>query len=182
MHCSEKRGLCKLKMSNKMLQNLPYYFWNKKTQIYFFFISSNFGFRKSKWKLNKKYLGFLIPKYGKFWSISLDNFIKHIPIISEECYLYNVYVIVGTSNGSSFPCMYYGHIKTRIICSSLLSKVNILPTKHTQKIFTIHFTYLFTTTWSGPLQKHISNQNHETKSGISVGVGTTTFRKYVGIF
>ena len=28
---------------------------------------------------------YLFQKYGKFWSVSLDNFIKHKPFISEEC-------------------------------------------------------------------------------------------------
>ena len=33
---SEMRGLCLMKLSGEMLQNLPH-FWNKKTQIVFFF-------------------------------------------------------------------------------------------------------------------------------------------------
>ena len=36
-------------------------------------------------KTKKILLGLLTPKYGKFWSISLDNFIKQNPHISEEC-------------------------------------------------------------------------------------------------
>ena len=78
---------------------LPY-FWNKKTQIYvafFVFISSNFGFvtadaliyvniidcihcNKSKVAQNEKQNPiwvFLFQKYGKFWSVSLELFIKH---------------------------------------------------------------------------------------------------------
>ena len=34
-HFSEIRGLCLMKWSSKMLQNLPY-FWNKKTQVVYF--------------------------------------------------------------------------------------------------------------------------------------------------
>ena len=57
-HSSEIRGLCLMKLSIKMLQNLLYILENK------------------------------IPnRNGKFWSILLDNFIKfkHKPLISEEC-------------------------------------------------------------------------------------------------
>ena len=28
---------------------------------------------------------FIFQKYGKFWSVSLEHFIKHKPYISEEC-------------------------------------------------------------------------------------------------
>ena len=35
VHSSEIRGLCFLKLSSEMLQNLPY-FWNTKTKIVFF--------------------------------------------------------------------------------------------------------------------------------------------------
>ena len=35
-------------------------------------------------KPEKNYLGFLIPKICKFWSVSLGHFIKHKPLISEE--------------------------------------------------------------------------------------------------
>ena len=43
-HSSEIiRGLCLMKLSRQILQNLPY-FWNKKTQKVFFSILSNFGF------------------------------------------------------------------------------------------------------------------------------------------
>ena len=32
---------------------------------------------------------FVFPKYGKFWSISLGQIIKHKPLISEEWYTTN---------------------------------------------------------------------------------------------
>ena len=38
LHSSEIRGLCLMKCSSGMLQNLPY-FWNMKTHIVIFFIS-----------------------------------------------------------------------------------------------------------------------------------------------
>ena len=37
-------------------------------------------------KNEKNYnMGFLFQKYGKFWSVSRGHFIKHKPLISEEC-------------------------------------------------------------------------------------------------
>ena len=39
MHSSEIRGLCLMKCSSKMLQNLPY-FWNTKTHVVFLFFIS----------------------------------------------------------------------------------------------------------------------------------------------
>ena len=36
-------------------------------------------------KNEKNSLGFLIQKYGKFWNVLLEHFIKHKPLISEEC-------------------------------------------------------------------------------------------------
>ena len=39
-----------------------------------------------KWKTEKGTLGFCIYiKYGKFWSLALELFIKHKPLFSEEC-------------------------------------------------------------------------------------------------
>ena len=88
-----------MKMSSERLKNVPY-FWNKKNQIVLsFFIIYQFRstliyltvdddtllkiLRCLKWK--KTSLGFLIlKKWGKFWSISVVNFIKHEPLISEE--------------------------------------------------------------------------------------------------
>ena len=40
--------------------------YEKSSSFFHFFILSNFG-------------------YGKFWSVLIDNFIKHKPLISEEC-------------------------------------------------------------------------------------------------
>ena len=88
LHSSEIRGLCLMKLSNNMLQNLLY-FSNKKSQIVFF--------RFSIWatldvlkvsqieKRKKTSWVFLFQKYSKFWSALLDNFIKHKSLISEEC-------------------------------------------------------------------------------------------------
>ena len=66
-HSSEIWGLCLMKCSSEMLQNLAY-FWNKKTQLVLY-----------NWV-------FLFQKYAKFWSVSLENFIKHKNLISEECW------------------------------------------------------------------------------------------------
>ena len=105
-HSSEIKGLCLMKCSSETFQNLPY-FWNKKTQTVFFFI---FHFEQlwicnsrcpdlcwhrpghpllqiqssSKWKMKTTIWVFLFQIYGKFWSVSLDNFIKHKPPISEK--------------------------------------------------------------------------------------------------
>ena len=39
-------------------------------------------------KNRESHFGFsYIKKYGKFWSISLGHFIKHKPLISEECFI-----------------------------------------------------------------------------------------------
>ena len=38
----------------------------------------------SKWKKEIFCFVFLFQKYDKFWSVLLDNFIKHKPPISEE--------------------------------------------------------------------------------------------------
>ena len=47
-----------MKSSRETLKNLPY-FWNTKKKLF--------------------------QKHSKFWSVSLGYFIKHKPLISEEC-------------------------------------------------------------------------------------------------
>ena len=37
-----------------------------------------------KWKTKKTTCIFVFQKYGKIWSVSLEHFIKHKPLISEE--------------------------------------------------------------------------------------------------
>ena len=81
-HSSEKntRGLCLLKLSCKILQNFLY-LWNKKTQKGLFFISSAQIGQKTSWV-------FFFKKYiSNFWSTSIDNDIKHKPLISEEWWI-----------------------------------------------------------------------------------------------
>ena len=72
VHSSEIRGLCLMKLSSEMLQNLPC-FWNKKPQLVFdVFISSNFGFiTVDAILVYVYYLGFLFPN---IWQI-----LKHFP-------------------------------------------------------------------------------------------------------
>ena len=91
VHSSEIRVLYLMKLSSKTLQC-----WNVKTHVVFvlFFISCYFIFfyvdidqeEKIAWnETRKKLCGFLVfQKYGKYWSVPLDNLIKHITLISEE--------------------------------------------------------------------------------------------------
>ena len=59
-----------------MPQNLPY-FWNT-TWV--------FVYRRNKVAQNEKnYMGFHVPK---IWHILLGNFLKHKPLIPEECHMY----------------------------------------------------------------------------------------------
>ena len=50
-------------------------------------ILSNFGF------FLLVTLASIKENYGKLWSVSLDNFIKHNPFISEECFWYYIMVV-----------------------------------------------------------------------------------------
>ena len=47
-------------------------------------------------------MGFLIPKQGKFWSVSLEHFIKHKHLISEEWLLSSLLVGFWRSNMSHY--------------------------------------------------------------------------------
>ena len=71
LHSSKIRGLCLMKLSSEMLEKFT-----------IFFISSNFGFCNS-WFPSPKLLE--MKNMVNFSNISLDNFIKHKPLISEEC-------------------------------------------------------------------------------------------------
>ena len=101
LHSSQFEGLCSTKSSSKMLQNLPY-FWNTKNHIVFFifhFVLLYFSLMNAlvyvecrhAWneKRKKNYISwdFVFQKYGKFWSILLEHFIKHKYLISEEWYI-----------------------------------------------------------------------------------------------
>ena len=74
-----------MKMSSERLQNVPY-FWNKKTQIVLITVGNDILLQNLKMlEMKKKKKTFSnFKKYGKFYSISLVNFIKHEPLISEE--------------------------------------------------------------------------------------------------
>ena len=66
VHSSEIRGLCLLKL---YMDQGP----GKKSKV------------ARNAKREKNNLGFLIfQKFGQVWNISLDNFIKHNPLISDE--------------------------------------------------------------------------------------------------
>ena len=67
LHSSQFQGLRSTKNSSETLQNLPY-FWNTKTNIVFF-----------------RTRVFVFQKYGKFWNILPEFFIKHKPFNCEEC-------------------------------------------------------------------------------------------------
>ena len=98
VHSSQFQDLCSKKSSTETLQNLPY-FWNKKTLIIGFFsfcycVCPSLSWHspghpllqiQSCWKGKKpkNIWLFLFQKYGKFWSVSRDNFIKHKPLISD---------------------------------------------------------------------------------------------------
>ena len=77
-HCSEKRGLFLMKWDSQMASKFAMSLEDETTQIVYRFCFSC---------VTKKYQRFLYSKNmdGKFWSISLGHFIKHKPLISEEC-------------------------------------------------------------------------------------------------
>ena len=55
-------------------------FFGKRKRNYFFLFLSKFGF------IIKDTIWILLQNYGKIWcNIPFDNFIKYIPLISEEC-------------------------------------------------------------------------------------------------
>ena len=65
-------GMRWIKMSRKMLQNLAY-FRNKKTQVVFFFILSNFGYAiVRRWPWFQSLTIFLIPKICQTFSLSTN--------------------------------------------------------------------------------------------------------------
>ena len=70
-HSSEIRDLC----PSKILQNLPY-FWNMKTYAKKKYTAQN--------EKRKNLRGFSYSK--NMASVSLGHFIKHKPLISEECH------------------------------------------------------------------------------------------------
>ena len=72
-------------------------------------------------KNEKKYMGFVFQKYGKFWSILLGNFIKHNPLISEECYLY----FYLQSSCMILPSILFFHIFFLEISPTLTSKTHL---------------------------------------------------------
>ena len=70
-------------------------FRNKRFMFYDIDQSIHYGEEKvARNKKRKNYMSsvFIFQKYGKFWSISLDHFIKHKPPISEECIGWSVFV------------------------------------------------------------------------------------------
>ena len=84
-----------MKWSRETLHNLPY-FWNSKTThvIFLVFFSKRKKTPKTTW-------AFICQKYGKCWSIFLDNFIKHKPDISEEWSRTKIDVLKKNSNRTS---------------------------------------------------------------------------------
>ena len=68
-HSPEIRGLCSTKCSSETLQNLLYFMYKKTTLV------------------------FLYIKYSKFWSVSLEHFVKRKPLIYEECQMEEMIVL-----------------------------------------------------------------------------------------
>ena len=58
-------------------------------------------------------MGFPIPKKGKFWSISLEHFIKHKPLFSEEWVVY----VCGFSYCFCLLKLYQQNAAGKIMCS-----------------------------------------------------------------
>ena len=93
LYSSDLRGLCLKKLSTH--QNLPYWFGKMRyTKIVFFLISSNFESTVSnpnllEMKYEENNFSFhIIPKLWQFLKKSVlakGHFIKHKPLISEEC-------------------------------------------------------------------------------------------------
>ena len=82
VHSSKIKGLCLMKWPSETLQNLPY----TKSQVVFFSIIFTNEYPGLCQHRPGHSLGvFIFQKYGKIWSVSLGHFIKHIPLISEEC-------------------------------------------------------------------------------------------------
>ena len=104
IHSSEKTGFCSTFWPRETLQNLPC-LCKKETQVVFFlfFISSNFEFYPmnalvyvdihiymaklivTRNEKRKNYMGFLLRKHSKFWSVFLGQRVQHMHLISEEC-------------------------------------------------------------------------------------------------
>ena len=102
-HSSEIRGLCSTKCSSETLQNLLYFMYKKTHVVFFVFhfmqlyiftlwmpwsLSKNIKLHEIKTKKTTWVL--LLQKYGKFWSVSLEHFVEHKPLISEEWLTINI--------------------------------------------------------------------------------------------
>ena len=74
--------------------------WSISTQI----IASTVKNPKLPEMINKKYIWvFIFQKYGKFWSVSQHNFIKHKPLFSEEWQMTISFVFLGHLGGQHTP-------------------------------------------------------------------------------
>ena len=111
-----------MKSSRETLQNLPYFIKYENPKLlcpffilcYFIFslmvhrLGHSWGEKKwtsTKWKTEKATLGFCIYEIWQIWSISPGHFIKHKPLISEECiyvqYNDNVLLIMPLFKGGN---------------------------------------------------------------------------------
>ena len=70
-----------------------------------------------KWKKKKTTWVFVFQKYGKCWSISLGHFIKHKPLISEECKFNFIFA-------STLTCIVFPFSSVVHISSSTVSQIS----------------------------------------------------------
>ena len=62
--------------------------WSISTWIRAFIRGKNKVAWNEKWKITMWF--FVFQKYGKFWSVLRELFIKHKPLISDECWCVNM--------------------------------------------------------------------------------------------
>ena len=131
-HSSEIRGLCLMKCFSETLQNPQSFLFLFSFHVILFEcpgLQLLMECIKVAWnEKRKKYVDFVFQKYGNFWSVSLEHFIKDKPFISEECYCWVLAcadVVVYTTNSiQPLKKRDFGHFN---YCKSFehICKVNI---------------------------------------------------------
>ena len=125
-HSSEIRGLCLMKWPGETLQNLPYFMIMKTQSCFFHFVQLYFFINECpglcwhkpghsldkkqssvKWKTEKATLGYRIHKYikyDKFWSVSLNHFIKHKHKFLKHEFNHKKILQINFSHQKKFHC------------------------------------------------------------------------------